>query len=140
MKLLFAFLLLSYLPAVPLSAQRSGIKGQVYLISSGGDSTPALYQGVPLELFVYPMISAAEVDMEDDAITKIYSQPVERIFSDWNGSFKVKLKPGSYSIFARYKNRFYGNLIDSNGNLSPAIVAEKTYAWTTITIGYQPFH
>jgi len=140
MKYLLAFLFLPYLIAFPSSAQRSGIKGQVYLISSNENSTPAAYQGVPLELFVYPIISSAEVDMEDDAITKIYSQPIERTFSDWNGSFKIKLPPGSYSIFVRYKNRFYGNLIDSKGNLSPAIVSERTYAWTTITVGYQPFH
>ncbi len=82
----------------------------------------------------------AEVDLDDDKISKIYTPLVKRVFAKWNGSFKVKLPPGQYSIFVFYKNHYFGNLQDKKGNLSPAFVEHNKKSWVTITIDYSSYH
>lgn len=82
----------------------------------------------------------AEVDLDDDKISKIYTPLVKRVFAKWNGSFKVKLPPGQYSIFVFYKNHYFGNLQDKEGNLSPAFVEHNKKSWVTITIDYSSYH
>ncbi|HEY5689859.1 MAG TPA: hypothetical protein VIS49_00255 [Cyclobacteriaceae bacterium] len=122
-------------------AQRSGIRGQLYWMSPDPDFKPSgqniPYQGVPLEIYVHQLTTEAEVDLSNGKINKVYTPVVTRLFSKSNGTFKTHLPPGQYSVFVHYKNAFYGNLIDNQGNISPAIIADnKKTAWVTITITY----
>ena len=126
-----------------LHAQRSGIKGQLYWMSPDPDFKPAEqnipYQGVPLEIYVHQLTTAAEVDYSNGKITKIYTPVVTRLFSKPHGTFKTRLPQGQYSVFVYYKNAYYGNLIDSQGYLSPAIITKNNKtAWVTITLAYDP--
>jgi hypothetical protein len=134
--LLIASLYLSF----SATGQKTGIKGQLYLLPPNLNHQPQRqnipYDGLPLEIFVHELTSPAEVDFEDGEIKKIYTPVVSRTLSKWNGSFKTKLPPGKYSVFVRYRNSFYGNLQDAEGNLSPAIVTQKGSAWITITLNY----
>lgn len=95
------------------------------------------YHGIPLEVYVHQLTTEAEVDYANGKVNKIHTQVTARFFCKSNGSFKTRLPPGQYSVFVRYKNAYYGNLKDSNGNISPAIVADtKKTAWVTITLEY----
>ena len=96
--------------------------------------------GYQLEIYVHELTSPKEVDLENGIIKKVYSRLITRKFSKWDGSFKLKLAPGDYSIFVRSNNSYYGNLTDAQGNLSPAIVRNKKFAWITITLDYVSFH
>jgi len=118
-------------------AQKINLKGQLYWVAPESNPTQQTieYNGLPLEIFVHPITSLAEVDVSESVITKIYTPVISRFFSKWNGSFKTKLPPGEYSVFVRYQNGFYGNLQDITGNLSPVIIKNKN-AWITITINY----
>lgn len=125
-----------------LIAQKLGaIKGQLYWQPPETNYSPDRqnipYNGIPLEIFVHQITTEAEVDFEDGKIHKIYTPVVARFFCKWNGSFKVKLPPGRYSVFVREKNNFFGNLKDANGNLSPATIDNtKRTTWVTITLDY----
>ncbi len=124
-------------------AQKTGVRGQLYLfVPDSGLKKEILipYEGIPLEIFIHKATTLAEVDFKDGIISKIYTPLVSRFFCKWNGSFKVKLPPGNYSVFVRYQNGFYGNLKDSEGNLSPATVSSKRNAWITITVNYSTYH
>lgn len=125
-----------------ISAQQLGtLKGQLYWVPPSDNYSPEKqnipYNGIPLEIFVHQITTEAEVDYEEGQIHKIYTPVVARFFCKWNGSFKVKLPPGRYSVFVRSQNNFYGNLQDANGNLSPATIEEsKRTTWITITLDY----
>lgn len=136
-----AYILLTFLSISFVSAQRSGIKGKLYWMSPDKafktEEQNIPYQGLPLEIFVHELTTEAEVDFEDAVISKIYTPIVSRFWCKSNGTFKTKLPPGNYSIFVRYKNRYYGNLKDAIGNLSPAYINDsKQMAWVTITLTY----
>lgn len=124
-----------------LHAQRYGIKGQLYWSTpeSASTSQTVPYSGIPLEIFVHELTSTAEVDLVDGVITKIYTPVVSRFFCKWDGSFRSKLPAGNYSVFARYKDGFYGNIQDSSGNLSPVFMNKKKSEWITITINYSSY-
>ncbi len=95
------------------------------------------YQGIPLEIYVHQLTTEAEVDYANGKITRIHTPVAARFFCKSNGTFKVRLPPGEYSVFVRYQNSYYGNLKDSNNNLSPAIITDaQKMAWITITIKY----
>lgn len=125
-------------------AQKTGIEGKLYSLPTASNlSQPnqaVAYSGIPLELFIHAPTTLAEVDGDEDGISKIYTPLIKRSFSKWDGSFKIKLPPGAYSVFVLYKNRYYGNLQDKNGNLSPAYVVNKKRAWVTVTLTYTPYH
>ncbi|MEQ8363500.1 MAG: hypothetical protein RH948_11565 [Cyclobacteriaceae bacterium] len=124
-----------------VQAQRYGIKGQLYWSTSESVSTSqtVTYNGIPLEIFVHELTSTAEVDMLDGVITKIYTPVADRFFCKWDGSFKSRLPAGKYSVFVRYKDRFYGNLQDANDNLSPVFLGQNKSEWITITIDYSSY-
>lgn len=126
------------------TAQNSRIEGQLYWHAPDANGAAAgqinSYSGIPLEIFVHTLTSAAEIDTEDGVITKIYTPVIKRAFSKWNGTFRIKLPHGAYSVFVLYKNQYYGNLQDKDGNLSPAIVSRERRTWLTITINYSGYH
>lgn len=140
LKKVFFLLFLITLPGF-VSAQRKSISGQLYWHSPQATEMghAAIYNGVPLEIFIHARTTLAEVDSEDGIINKIYTPVISRFFCDRNGSFKTKLPPGEYSVFVKYQNGFYGNIQDRVGNLSPATITAKRNAWITITINYAAY-
>ena len=135
------YILVAFISVSFVSAQRSGIKGKLYWMPPDKtfktEEQNIPYQGLPLEIFVYELTTEAEVDFDDGVISKIYTPSVSRFWCKSNGTFKNRLPPGKYSVFVRYKNRFYGNLKDASGNLSPALINDpKQMAWVTITLTY----
>lgn len=122
-------------------AQRSNIQGQLYWLPTEANFQQNIpYQGVPLEIFVYELTTAEDVVWEDNIIKKINSRLVQQAFSRPDGAFKLKVPPGQYSVFARYKNDFFGNLKDQQGHLSPVVVKAKKSGWVTITLNYSAYH
>ncbi|MEZ4973978.1 MAG: hypothetical protein R2820_11755 [Cyclobacteriaceae bacterium] len=130
--------------SIPSFAQKTGVAGQLYWNQPESNSDhldkTIPYSGIPLEIFVHELTTLAEVDLDDNKISKIYTPLVKREFAKWNGAFKIKLPPGQYSIFVFYKNHYFGNLQDRKGNLSPAFVEYKKKSWVTITIDYSSYH
>ena len=138
-KFFLAFLLLGISSVA--EAQRSYVEGQLYWLPTQDNFQQNIpYQGVPLEIFIYELTSPEEVEVEGNNIKKINSRLVQHSFSRPDGAFKIKVPPGQYSVFARYKNDFFGNLKDQQGHLSPVMVKAKKSGWVTITLNYSAYH
>lgn len=140
LKKIFPFFFLVTLPGFA-AAQKTSISGQLYWHSPQASDVghTAIYNGVPLEIFIHALTTMAEVDVKDGIINKIYTPVISRFFCKRNGSFKTKIQPGEYSVFVKYQNGFYGNIQDRMGNISPAIITAKRNAWITITINYATY-
>jgi hypothetical protein len=138
LKLLFVLLIFSSFHA--LHAQQEGVKGQVFWIY--GDKMPgpekrSPMQGVVREIDVYELTTLADVDQGNGFFKKIYTRFVTSTTSAEDGTFKIKLPPGKYSLFVKEENGFYANLFDSDKNICLITVKPKQYAWMTITIDYE---
>ncbi len=121
-------------------AQRQGVNGQLYLVTGnqmpGPDRKHIPRKGVIREIYIYELVNMAEVDQEDGFYKKIHTKFIKSQFSKADGTFKIKLAPGKYSLFVKENKGLYANLFDSENNISPFTVERKTFTWMTVTIAY----
>ena len=121
-------------------SQKEGIKGQVFWISGdqpgpGSQATPD--QGTIREILIYKATSLKDVSQKDQFFVEIKTELVHTLMSSQDGSFKVKLPPGEYSVFTKEQKGLFANVIDHNGCISCVNVSPKRYSWVTITVDYE---
>jgi hypothetical protein len=139
MKLLVLFLLL--LCSLSSYSQKQGVHGQVFWVSGnqmpGPESMLSPNQGAIREVLVYELTSFKDVTQVGPFFRDIKTKMVASVLSKADGTFKVKLAPGAYSVFTKEKNGLYANLFDTKTNINPVNVKAGEYAWKTITIDYE---
>lgn len=122
-------------------APRQGIKGQVFWISGdqmpGPGKTVSPQQGIVREVLAYERVMFKDVSQEGQFIQEITAEPAGKAMSKADGSFKIKLPPGEYSLFTREPQGLFVNTVDHNGCINCVLVKPKQYSWFTITIDYE---
>jgi hypothetical protein len=117
---------------------RQGIQGQVFLVSNTiVDSTAARSpnSGIKREIVIHELTTLDMAGHENGLFKYVPTSVITSIMSDDDGSFKIKLLPGTYSVFVKDGEGLYANLFDQN-RINPVVVKPKQYAWVTITIDY----
>ena len=120
---------------------REGIQGQVFWVSGNqmpgpGKAIPA-NQGVAREIVVYQAAMSQDVEQEGSFYTNVKTQLVTKAWSKEDGTFKIKLPPGRYSIFTQEQKGLFANIIDQNGCVGCVEVRPKKYSWVAITVDYE---
>lgn len=144
MKASYVIIVLSCLIALPALSQKKlkqGVEGKVFWVEGNQmpdpDKVANPEMGVEREILVYEATRMADVKMEGMFFTEISSKMVAQFTSRPDGSFKMRLPPGQYSVFVREPNGLYANLFDSNNLINPVIVKPKAFTWLTIAIDYK---
>jgi hypothetical protein len=139
MKVLFSFLLL--LSSFAALSQKQGLHGQVFWVSGnqmpGPEAILSPNQGAVREILIYELTTFKDVTQVGPFFRDIKTKMVASAQSNPDGTFKVKLLPGSYSVFTKEKNGLYANLFDEKSNINPVTIKASQYAWKTITIDYE---
>lgn len=143
MKILIAFIwLMAVLSAPPTGyGQRQGIRGEIFWL--GGNQMPgpgrvvAPKLGIQREIFIHKVTTVDKENQVGPFFTQVKTELVTKATSKADGSFKVKLPPGEYSVFVKEPQGFFANLIDKDGKINPIVVQAKRYSWLTITIDYE---
>jgi hypothetical protein len=123
------------------AAQKQGIKGQVYWISGnqmprpGTKATPQ--QGTQRQLYIYELTYTKDCEQKDGFFTSVPTKLITQIPTLPDGTFKVKLAVGTYSVFTKEPKGLFANLLDKDSAINPVIVKPKEYAWVTIAIDYE---
>ena len=94
-------------------------------------------QGAVREILIYELTTFKDATQVGPFFRDIKTKMVATIQSKPDGTFKIKLLPGNYSVFTREKNGLYANLFDGQNNINPVNVKSGQYAWKTITIDYE---
>jgi hypothetical protein len=138
MKLFFALIFVA--SSLTAFSQKQGLYGQVFWVSGnqmpGPESILSPNQGTSREILIYEITSIRDVTQVGPFFRDVKTKLVATIQSKTDGSFKVKLLPGAYSIFTKEKNGLYANLFDEKNNINPVVVRPGQYAWKTITVDY----
>lgn len=138
MKALFALILVAC--SLAAYSQKQGLHGQVFWVSGnqmpGPESILSPNQGTSREILIYEITSIKDVTQVGPFFRDVKTKLVATIQSKADGSFKIKLLPGAYSIFTKEKSGLYANLFDENNNINPVVVKPGQYAWKTITVDY----
>ena len=138
-KLLLALLLFTF--QLTCEAQKQGIKGQVFWLSGnqmpGSDKSRSPQQGIVREIVIYDEVKFRDTKQTDGFFTEIQSKPIATVITKADGSFKIKLLPGNYSVFVKESKGLFANLFDGQGNINPITVKAKKYTWITLTVDYE---
>ena len=122
-------------------AQKQGIKGQVFWLSGnqmpGPGKLSSPQQGIAREVFIYNAANQKDTPSQDGFFKEVNSVFVMKTTSSSDGSFKIKLPPGRYSVFVKEEKGLFANLFDSEGCINCVSVREKKYSWITITVDYE---
>ena len=120
---------------------REGISGQVLWLRSdqmsGPSKTIAPPLGVVREIIIYKATSLKDAQQDDQFFSELKTELVTKTWSKEDGTFKVKLPPGEYSVFTRESRGLYAGLVDKNGCINCVAVKPKKYSWVAITIDYE---
>lgn len=122
------------------AGQKQGLQGQVFWVSGnqmpGPDAVLSPNQGAVREVLIYELTNLTDATQVGPFFRDIKTRLVATITSKPDGTFKIKLPVGSYSVFTREKTGYYANLFDGKGYINPVTIKEGQYAWKTITIDY----
>ena len=119
----------------PDFCKRQGLRGNVYLVTGNQMPSPDAPRtgstGMKTILYIYELTNTSQTDQEQGAFYRaITTRLVKEVNTDENGYFKVKLKPGKYSLFVKKGSLFYSNIYDGQGNIHPVEV--KKGDWTEV--------
>lgn len=142
MRRLSFLLLILAIPSCTSTQQRQGIKGHVFWIAGnqlpGPENPRSAHAGIQREILVYEQTTLHEATrLENGFFVDIQTQLIATLMSKPDGSFKLKLPPGKYSVFVREKDGFFANLFDKDNTINPITVKEKQYSWLPINIDYK---
>lgn len=111
--------------------KKSGIEGTVVKISGNQmpspDRPPSIPKGIKATVFVYELTNMSQVVRQGQSAgyTSISTKLIQKVETKENGSFKVRLPPGKYSLFIKTDNGFYSNSFDAANNIQPVEVVKK---------------
>lgn len=136
------FLLVAFFSLVQASKPpKAGIAGQVFWVSGdqmpGPGKTTSPQQGISREIIVYEKVTTDNVEQRGQFIPEINKEPVAKIWSKPDGSFKIKIVPGEYSVFTREPAGLFANTIDQKGCINCVVVKPREFTWVTITVDYE---
>ena len=139
--LLLLLMLIGMGPAQGQKKLKQGIEGKVFWIAGnqmpGPDRPPTPQVGVKREIFIYEKIRASEAELVNGFFVRVPSRLILQAESKTDGSFRVKLPPGEYSVLVKEPGGLYANLFDQDNFINPVSVKLKTFSWLTIAIDYE---
>jgi hypothetical protein len=123
----------SFRPPETEFCKRQGITGYVYAVKGNQMPSPDRVAvppaGLKTTLYIYELTNTSQATGQQGAFYKtISTKLVKEIVTDDKGYFKVKLKPGWYSLFVKKGDMFYSNIFDGRNNIHPIEV--KKGEWT----------
>jgi hypothetical protein len=137
-------ILLLFLASLSCSSiqQRQGIKGHVFWVTGnqlpGLENSRSAHAGIQREILVYKLTTLRQATrMENGFFKDIETSMVISLVTKPDGSFKLRLPPGNYSIFVKEKEGLFANLFDKDNAINPVVVKDKQYSWLPITVDYE---
>ena len=126
--------------SITTACLRQGIKGNVYLASGNQmpspDLPPSKPKGIKSTLAIFELTNASHLKNSG----KFYETPstklVEQIQTDENGAYKVKLKPGKYSLFIKIDSLYYSNVFDDKFNIHPVEIKKGKWSIDIFKVSY----
>jgi len=140
------FLVISLLIIGPAfsHAQKQGICGKVVWEEGnrmpGPDKKKADPKPIIREVYIYQPVRQDQTTMANGLYTDIRVALVKTVKTEADGSFKISLPPGEYSLFTKEEGGFFANLFDSGGRINVVEVKPRKYSETTIRVNYRAFY
>lgn len=94
-------------------------------------------KGVARELHVYEPVNFKQANQVNGFYRDINTKLIAKTQSQPDGSFTIKLPPGTYSVFTKEPEGLFANTFDQNGVINAITVEKGKFTKTDITINYK---
>ena len=124
-------------------SMEQGIMGKIIwkqgnMMPQFGDSKKSgVVEGTIRDIFIYEVVNKKALKQAGPFYKDIPTKMVAKGKSAEDGSFKIQLEPGTYSMFTKEPNGLYGNLTDGQGNLSVVKVEKGKYTEIKFEVSYE---
>jgi hypothetical protein len=131
------------------NSKGQGIEGKVIwqegnFMPSPGETKPSVKRietTIRREVRIYELTGTDEVEKSTGTIfTNVQSPLVKTISTEEDGSFRVDLPPGSYSVFTVEEEGLFANSFDSEGNICPVTVEQGQFTNLVIKVNYKAYY
>jgi hypothetical protein len=119
-----------------------GISGKVLWFE--GDLMPGIdkepVEGIPVEreIYIYQPTTAGEAEVQDHVFySEIKTEMVKKIKTGPEGDFKIKLDPGTYTLFVKETKGLFANKFNEAGYLNAVEVVKGEITDILIRIDYR---
>ena len=137
-----ALCLVSFQSNYEVTCRRTGISGHV--VAESGNRMPdpdnplSPPKGIKTKLYIYELTNISQVTRRGMSAfyTQVATRLVKEIETDEDGSFKVKLKPGRYSLFVKKDQLFYSSVFDGQNNIHPVEVKKGKMTEEVFKVNY----
>lgn len=128
---------------------KQGINGEVRwlegnLMPTIGDSTYAdRAKGKPIEreIYIFEATRLEEVVSTGGTFySSISTDLVKKVMSGKDGTFRVVLSPGTYSLFVKEEKGFFANRFDGNNYINPVTVQANKFTDVQIQVNYKAYY
>lgn len=135
-------IILSVYAAWHLNAQQQGICGKVSWVEGNQMPGPGPHarpkaKGIAREIHIYEAATLQQAVRENGFYKDIKTTLVAKTTSKADGSYKVKLPPGRYSVFTKESNGLFANLFDQTGAINPVTVEAGKFTILDISVNYK---
>lgn len=119
-----------------------GLKGHVYKVTGNRMPSPdeplPKPQGMKTTLYIYQLTNINDVIRSGQSpfYTSISTPLVKEVETNEKGYFKVKLKPGRYSLFVKKDNLFFSSMFDEKNNIHPVEVKAGSMTDVVFNVNY----
>jgi hypothetical protein len=119
-----------------------GLKGYVYEVKGNQMPSPdeprSKPKGLKTTLYIYKLTNINQVTRQAQSpfYIGITTELVKEVETNDKGYFKVKLKPGMYSLFVKKDNLFFSSIFDEKMNIHPVEVKPGTMTDVVFNVNY----
>jgi hypothetical protein len=137
-----AFVASSFIGTSEPQCKKTGVRGMVQLVRGNQMPSPDNVNqkpaGLQTTLYIYALTNVSQVtrDGQSPFYQSISTALVKEVQTATDGSFKVKLKPGRYSLFVKKGDLFYSNIYDGDNNIYPIEVKKGEMAEVNFKADY----
>lgn len=93
--------------------------------------------GIEREIMIYELTNLNQVSRNGEFYNDIQTKLIKTANSKADGSFKISLEPGVYSIFTKEEGGLYANIFDGENNIFPITVEPGKVTGLTIIVDYK---
>jgi len=122
-------------------SNKQGIEGKVMWVSGnqmpGPEKPDNPAKGIIREIHIYEVALIENNPSEGGFFPQINSKFVAKGISQPDGTFKLSLPEGEYSVFTKEEKGLFANTFDGEGKISPIQVKKGQFSEITITVNYE---
>ncbi len=122
-------------------AQKQGICGKVTWVEGNQMPGPGVKRtegtGIVREIYVYELTTRNEATQGNGLYKEVSSTLVAKGKSNKRGEYRIKLPPGTYSVFTKEPDGLFANVFDAKGSINPVTVRSDDFTILNIVINYK---